>query len=163
MEAVGVKPESLHLKELLRRVIDSESEVEAKRKIFDSPDASYEVLFLEHRIRLMTVASQFAYVAQGRDKPDVAVGISNLNTEFDGETPSLVTPQTHLMPTENPEEPDTNLNAPGKGNGNGHPTECNRCKGKDTTSWHVQRHMGSRLHVCVMPMQARFIPRKTAP
>ena len=124
-KAVGDRPPPERLKELLWQVIDPDTQVEAKRKGLDNPSANYERLCIEIKDRLMTMAPQYAHVFQGRDKPDVVTGVSNLEQQ---PPPSQEAPEPG-HPTE-PEAwgEDNGLDAfgKGKGKGKGDSGTCNR-------------------------------------
>ena len=88
---------------------------------------TYEKLCAEIKDRLMTIAPAFAYVAHGRDKPDVVMGISNVEQQ----KPSERTEEQHQEYPQNDESAgDLDAMSKGKGKGKGKSDQCLRCNGK---------------------------------
>ena len=79
-KVVGSPPAGPRLIELLWQVMDPETKVEAKRKGIDA-NGSYHSLCIEIKDRLTTLVPSHAHIGDGRDKPDIVMGISGLQSE----------------------------------------------------------------------------------
>ena len=137
-KAVGFRPESARLKELLLQVADTDTKFEAKRKGLDA-SASYEQLCVEVKCRLLTLAPQHAHAALGRDAPDVVMGVSRFDEKLvEEETPTPTPEENPCVPYSEPGSAG-DLDALGKGkskgNGKGNPNACLRCGGEGHYSW----------------------------